>query len=356
MKKACIVTYCEWSSYGSVMQAIGLKETLKELNIESFIVKDNPAPQPSKRFHFCFSKNLKALLKNILSININKKAEKRYQTCVSFINKNVDIIYYANYDALKQQPPIADYYIAGSDQIWHPDLCKPLFFLSFLPENEKKFSYAVSMGKIEISDKKRDEFNALVKDFYNYSVREGQMIDGLSQLVDKPIATHIDPSFLVPAETWLNYEKAYDIDKPYILVYAIYWDKKFNKQLRKLKKTSKCKIVALCTGLSSVWADKKIYDADCGNFLWLIHNAQAIISSSFHGVAFALNYNKKVAAVVNPNASSRINNLLSVLDVKNSYITNVMDFDLLQYEKINSRIEEERKKSKDYLKGLLINE
>ena len=44
MKKACIATYCEWTSYGSVMQAIGLKKMLLRLGVESFVLRDFPAP------------------------------------------------------------------------------------------------------------------------------------------------------------------------------------------------------------------------------------------------------------------------------------------------------------------------
>ena len=44
VKTVCVSTYCEWSSYGSVLQAIGLKKCLETLGMESFVIRDNPAP------------------------------------------------------------------------------------------------------------------------------------------------------------------------------------------------------------------------------------------------------------------------------------------------------------------------
>lgn len=356
MKKVCVSTYCEWSSYGSVLQTIGLKRMLNKLNSQSFVVKDVPAPATTKIFCFSFSKNIKILLKNILNLRIKKKRELCYRNCVEFINKHVDVKYYNDFETLKKQPPKADYYIAGSDQIWHPSLCKPIFFLDFLPETVKRYSYASSMGVTEVKKDKEEEFKNLIRKFDTFSVREDQMVEIIDKYVQAPITVHIDPTFLVSSKEWEEYEKTYNIKQPYILVYAIYWNKKLNKELKKLHKKSGIKVVAICTKSNSIWSNEKLYDVDCGNFLYLIHHAKAVISSSFHGVSLALNYNKKVAAVINPSAPSRLDNLLNVLKVENTSISDVMDFNDSQYEQINLRIKQEKDKSINYLKGILMNE
>ena len=282
MKKVCISTYCEWSSYGSVLQTIGLKCALNSLNAESFVVKDSPAPMVSKTFHFKFSKNLKKLIKNVLNIKIRKQKELCYKKCIEFINHHIDIKYYNDFETLKKQPPKADYYIAGSDQIWHPALCKPMFFLDFLPEKIRRYSYAASMGVTKINSDAEKKFETLIKKFETYSVREEQMVDVIKKYTQQTTYVHIDPTFLIDNKVWENYEKPYNIKEPYILVFAIYWDKKLNKELKKLYKKHHIKIVAICSQYNFIWANKKIYDVDCANFLYLIHNAEAVISSSFN--------------------------------------------------------------------------
>ena len=353
MKKVCIATYCEWNSYGSIMQSIGLKKALESLGCNSFIVKDNCAPAPTKRTPLLIGKNPKKIIINTYNNMLRKKTDARYRKAVEFINDNVDVMYYDNYEALKKNPPKADYYIAGSDQIWHPDLCKPLFFLDFLNSDARRLSYAASMGVTNIKPEKEMLFSSLVKGISSVSVRENEMVTVIGNYTQKNINVHIDPTFLLDADEWRTFEESYPIEKPYILVYAIYWDRKLNKELKRLHKKSGCNIVALCGGFSTVWANKKIFDASPGQFIWLVDNAEAVISSSFHGVAFALNFNKKLCSVINPKAPSRICSILDKLQMENCEIKDVLNSNISIYAKTNEIIKCERALAMAYLKELL---
>ena len=355
MKNICISTYCEWSSYGSVCQALALKQALLELGFNSFIIRDSPAPSNFNNLGFKFSKSPRVLARNTINSFYRKKNETRYKNSVKFIKENVDIIYYNDYEVLKKNPPKADFYIAGSDQIWHPALCKQSFFLDFLNFGQKRISYAASMGITDISQKNRGRFAELVNKMDSISVREEQMIPIIKQFTNKTIHRHIDPTFLVGSEYWRSLARDYPINKPYILVYAINWNRGFNKELKKLHKKTKLDIVALCPGgISSVWANKKIYDADPAQFLWLIDNAEAVVASSFHGVAISLNLNKKICAIVSSESPSRVSTLLNVLGVQKLKISDVMQFDLSHYIAINKKIADEKNAALEYLKEVLV--
>lgn len=354
VKTACIATFCEWSSYGSIMQALGLKKTLADMNVASFVVRDVPAPLAQREFPFVFSKKPKALLKNIIDLRYRPAKKRLYKNSVRFINEHMDVQYYNDYQALSENVPAADYYLAGSDQIWHPVSCKPTFFLDFLPPEKKRLSYAASMGVTTIPEEKKELFCRMIRKFDRASVREQEVLETIAPLVKGDVHTHIDPSFLIDGAQWRAFLAEYPIKKPYILVYAIYWDRSLNRQLRALRKKTGYEIVALCpNGRSSVWADKRVYDADPGQFLYLLDHAQAVISSSFHGVALSLNLNKKVAAVINPKAPSRLSSLIKTLGVPQHDILDVMEFDLNAYGNINTVIAQERERSITYLKEIL---
>lgn len=353
MKKICVSTYCEWSSYGSIMQSIGLKKTLQAMNCESFIVQDKPAPLAQRDFKFVISKNPITLVKNFMNLRFHKHKYKLYENSVRFINQNVDIRYYNDYDVLKSQIPEADVYIAGSDQIWHPDLCKPAFFLDFV-QDKKRFSYAASMGVTDITTPKESEFQRLISKIDKVSVRENEMCPVIRKYTDKKINIHIDPTFLLTPQEWRTLERKYPVNKPYILVYAIYWDMALNRELKKIHKKTGYDILGLCPcGFSKLWSNQKIYDADPGQFLYLIDHAEAVVSSSFHGVAFSLIFNKKLTAVINPDSPSRIQSLLDNLDVDKRSITEIMNFDMRRYDIINNRIAREKERSVSYLKEIL---
>lgn len=358
MKKMCISTYCEWTSYGSVLQSIGLKKMLDKLGTESFIIKDIPAPVFKEILPIILCKNPKKILLNFLDFLHRKEKKKMYKDCMNFLNENIDIMYYNDYETLKKNFADADYFMSGSDQVWNPLACKKAFFLDFLGEDKKRLSYGVSMGVTKVPSKNEEEFKRLVREFDEISVREREMVDILSKYTDKEINVHIDPTFLLDKEEWNSYKKKYVLNKPYILVYAIYWNKKLNKELKKLHKNSGYDIVSLCpNGVSVVCSNKTLYDVGVGEFLYLIDNAEAVVSSSFHGVALSLNFNKKVAVVINPDAPSRLSSLLDVLGYLNPKIEDVLNVDETMFDQVNKNIKSEREKSVNYLRRILeINE
>lgn len=352
MKKVCVSTYCEWSSYGSVLQAIGLQKELEGLGYDAFVVRDKPSPGIFIQKYFSL-KNVKGIIKNIYATALKKKAKKRYYGCVDFINNNVKAIYYDSYTSMKNNPPKADYYISGSDQVWHPQLCNQAFFLEFVPEDKKRLSYAASMGVTKIPPNKEEIFRELIMKIDSVSVRETEVASAIGKYTNKEIHVNIDPTFLLEKEKWYSYMKPYPVTGPYILVYAIYWDKALNSELKRLKKETGCKIIAIKTDISYVSADINIYDADVSQFLWLINNASAVITSSFHGLAFSIIFQKKFAAVINPLAPSRLESLLDTLRINNLEIENVFDFDISCYKNVEKIIEREKEKSIQYLKEIL---
>ena len=353
MKKICVSTYCDWNNYGSMMQTIGLKTMLTELGYKSIVVQDKPAPASKLQFSLHICKNPMATIKNIYSYTKRKKIAAKYENTLNFMRDNIDISYYNDYDVLKNNPPYADFYIAGSDQIWRPQSCHPVFFLDFVPEGKKRISYAASMGNTNIPENKIQVFKDFVNKFDHISVREKDNAECIKEIVGKEAQIHIDPAYLNDVEQWRKYEKPYDIKGPYILLYALYWDKKLNKELKRLHKKTGLPIVAICNGLSRAWANKKLFDVDPGQFLWLIDHAEAVISSSFHGVSLSIIFNKKLAAVINPALPSRITNILKNLEVENSTIEKVFDADTSFYENTNKLILNQKQKSIDYLKKVL---
>lgn len=358
MKKIGVVTYCEWHSYGSVLQTIGLKRALGKLGCDSVLIKSESKQASEYRFKFFEFKRkcMKEIISKCYQFFIKDKILRKYKKSIEFIDQNVDIEYYNNYSELQKNPVKVDAFIAGSDQIWHPDLCKPLFFLDFVSDSSKKISYAASMGKTVIPTEKEEDFKSLINNIDRISVREEDNVEVICRYTDKRIDVNIDPTFLCTADSWRGLQKEYTLKKPYILVYAIYWNPDLNKQLKSLKKETGCEIVSISSGLNRVYADKYIFDAHPGEFLWLVDNAEYVVTSSFHGVAFSTIFNKPFAAVINPLLPSRISSLLDCLNIPLIGISELpKQKHKIDYEKINNNIRLEREKSFNYLSEALFN-
>ena len=346
MKKIKVVTFCTWNSIGSILQSFGLKTVLESVGHESAIL----LPADENIFHTARVRSLKSLLSRLFQMMIHDKRQTAYCKRVGFIKQHLNVATYTQYNELKQQSPNDDVcYLAGSDQVWNPDRCYKHFFLEFVQKG-KCISYAASMGKTDIPPENLEKFRALMQRLDHISVREAQCKDVLQPLTEKNIDVHIDPTFLLDAETWRRYEKPYSIHGPYILVYLIYWDSACKKQIQELKRRTGLPVYAICSGLSRVYADKKLFDVGVEEFLWLVDHAEYVITSSFHGVAMSTIFGKKFSAVINPSSPSRIRNLLQTLDIPEVAILELDKVASFDYSTICNRMAQERGRGVQYLK------
>lgn len=354
MKKAIISTYTYWNSYGSIFQSLGLQLALKKLGVDPYTVvfatDECPAVERKK------PKISLSYLSHLYQIVNRRKLEKCRESALHFIRNNINQVRLQVPSDIALGNTIFDAYIAGSDQIWNPTLHRDDFFLCYAPTCKRRISYAASMGCMTISEETGKRFSRLLRNFDVISVREEEMIPVISKYTERSVLRHIDPTFLVPANTWREYEKPYDENRPFILVYALYWDRSLNAQLRKLHEETGFPIVSIQQSIRVIYSNQIVLDASPEEFLWLIDHAEAVITSSFHGAALSIIMNKRFFPVINPDAPSRIENLLSTLEIRTAEsIENVMSFEI-DYSNITARIEAERQRGLEYLQKEIIDE
>lgn len=123
--------------------------------------------------------------------------------------------------------------------------------------------------------------------------------------------------------------------------------------IKRVKNKLQIPVVFLSASLRycfQIESNKNIFTASVFDFLYLFSNASYIITSSFHGTAFSLIFNKLFVSIVNgSNKDSRIKDLSEQLDV-NQYFC-MEDFNMniidqqIDYEKTNLEISSYREKS-----------
>ena len=82
---------------------------------------------------------------------------------------------YTSNDDLKQNPPEADVYFAGSDQIWNcffPNGKDPAFYLDFAPAGSVRASYAASFAMDDIPEEWKPDVKRRLSGLDHISVRE----------------------------------------------------------------------------------------------------------------------------------------------------------------------------------------
>ena len=353
-EKVYVSTYCVFSSYGSILQSYALKKVLGTLGVTSSII--SKADANDIHGHVTNTKNfsVKRILTSFINFKNRRKISYRKEKNLSFIHNNIDLFDYNSYNDLKEKSFDSKLFLAGSDQIFHPALCNPVFFLDFVSDGAKRISYAASMGSLNVFPEKEKEFGRLLNNFDFLSFREKDAAELAKKYTDKQINVHVDPTFLISANEWRTIEKEYPIFGKYILLYPLYWDRSMNSELKELHKKTGLPIVLL-SDIIGVYHQKAVYDAGVEQFLWLIDHAEYVVTSSFHGAALSIILNKKLSMVVNSKLPSRMNNLSEIIHYPIIPIDKI-DCTSVAFEKINNAIEEEKEKSILYLKRVLFDE
>lgn len=339
-KLVYISTFITWKSYGAVLQATALNRFLNEQGYDAYTIdyefQDIDRSKPGY-----WEKKLVDGLRDVIS----KRHKRRSK---AFIRKWIRLTHaYENMGALDCLDNVDVTFVAGSDQIWNATLCHDYFFLRFVNKG-KKVSYAASMGNLSVPEKNRDKFERYLREMDRISVREAAMLPVIEGVVQHPCERHIDPTMLLSQEEWIKCERPYLQKKPYILVYPLYWNSAYNEMLRCLHRETHVEVVTLSAS-RNVFCTKRIVDADIGQFLYLIHHAQGVVTSSFHGAVFSLIYNKPLGVVMNPAAPERLTELLERFGYENAIIKpDTQTLVQLDYSEWEMQLEKERVRTRQY--------
>lgn len=378
MKKVGIITMHNVLNYGSYLQTVATYKYIEMLGFEPVII-DYRYPT---RYHIENSKNFSrkspVCRKSSLVVraaqklafwlvrpDINTKQRKFssfYSAYVKFTKP------YLSEQELFDDPPMCDYYIVGSDQVWNPLFIHhdKSFYLSWVKNNGKKISYASSVAIKEIPDEFINDFKKELKNFSSISVREDPTI--ITAILGRDVKQVLDPTFLLDKKDWLRcFNHSPIIKGNYILCYILGYS--YNPYpyiynvIEVIRKKFGYKVVFIDGEPANIYRGYKVVtNIGPEAFLNLFYYSQFIITTSFHGTAFAINFNKNFISVVDDNTTGdcRITSIARQLGIEDESIIRrntpleQIHTPVLEYNKINDRLNILRNNSMDFLSNALI--
>lgn len=249
---------------------------------------------------------------------------------------------YVDNDALKRDPPEADVYIAGSDQIWNtlfPNGKDPAFYLDFAPDSSTRASYAASFATETISSGYEIIVGKWLSRLDYISVRESSGVSILESLgIDRAVQV-TDPVFLISREQWNELCLPKTLEH-YILVCDFDESLEIRDFVLRMAHQKDLKIYSV---LSCDYADKNFSRHGPRTFLSLIRDAEYVVSNSFHATAFSLIFQKPFAVFDRAEKiNTRMRDLLSTFRLQR-------ENDLEAVLQAQNQIQDEIQKSKKYL-------
>ncbi len=338
------------NNYGAALQGFALFYTIKRLGYYPKIVRYYGNMQPplsSYSFPIAVKHALGRVYHSIIDFfseteldYFEKKAYKKENANRRklFRDFQIDLMKFYNskrigwYD-LKKNPPLADYYICGSDQIWNPFFRSQKndlgYFLDFAPLNKPRIAYAPSFGCDELPETAKRNIKELIEKFRAVSVREkaGQQIIKKETGRDVPVVA--DPTLLLTSDEWASFEqKVNNIPDKYILCYRFSDNRKTKEHIDDISRITGLPVLTLPLALPAYRDNyQKVFQAGPREFIYLIHNASLVCTDSFHATVFSLIFHTPFYCFLrenfkgnSSNMNSRINNLLSISRQENRCI------------------------------------
>ena len=353
-------------SFGSSLQAYALQHKITTLGYSSEII-DYKYPNELhykqgrvKRWLVNFVRfimNMPLGFPNVVELSRFRRFRKKYMRLSKYYKSSGDLL---------SNPPVYDVFCTGSDQVWNSRFTKSdtTFLLSFAPDTCKKISYASSFAIDYVIDEYKPDYVRFLSQYSHISVRESSGISLVKSLVGKSAELVCDPTLLLTKKEWypLVEQSKIRINKPYILVFMLSYSfdpyPEVANIINKVHNDLGYHIVFL-SGRKQDYFHKDatvIKSAGPCEFLHLLWNASFVITSSFHGVAFSVNFEKDFIAIVKRgNSDSRLVSFLKKINMEDRAIPyDSQDEITYKTHYTHSKLSQFRETSIEYLKNSLM--
>lgn len=360
--KCGIITFHRAINFGAVLQTYALNKTINRMGVDCDVI-DYRCPFLEKQYAPVSLKTAidpmriaRILLKNIQVKDNRENFEKFSNKYIKTSPKS-----YNTKKELEECNKDYDIFITGSDQVWSY-YCAGFdknYFLDFVSDSFKKNSYAASFGVDSIPNDKKDTYRDLLSDFNNISVREKQGANILENIVDKENTIVLDPTLLLTKEDWSTI--AYnDINEGrYLLVYLMAETKSIFKFAEELARERNLEIIYINDRFYKKKNMKNFSKIKPEQWISLFINAECIVTNSFHGIAFSINFNKEFFIEYLPEpakVNSRLEYILDLFELTDRCISDMPKSKInkkIDYQKVQQILDKERCKSLNYIKQIL---
>lgn len=374
MKKVGIITYHHYYNYGTALQAYALQKAIDGIDGYRAEIIDYRAHDENKlstwqmlwlrlrRMPFYMVElNRVITLKKYAPVLNEKHPAFNSFFSDDFVTSSKT---FHNIIELRREAPNYDIMVTGSDQTWSPKIgFKPAMFLEFGSSKPMHIAYAPSIGVSNLSRVEAGFINVHLQPYEAISCRERIGTEVLQNSVKgKKIVNVLDPTLLLNKDDWDRIAERPTVNDNYILCYFIGNKSYYRKIAQQLSKDMDLPLYFIPVS----WMDMgKGYNllpkAGPKEFLGLIRDARLVLTDSFHGTAFAINYRKsfysftKIEGGKNALDNSRLYDILSKLHLESRLYDQpgTIEFSDVDYTEADKILSEERVKSWEYLKDAL---
>lgn len=370
--KIALFTCHKDPNYGSMLQAYALYKALQKLGFDSEYIDytaSNDPNLPIRKIKRIIKWPLRQLKKLVYPTKPTGEfgflKTKEFADLITAYKKfHMQYIpvstnkYYSDTIRLKFDVSSYDNYIVGSDQTWSPNLYNPKspYFLD-LCNFPRKNSYAPSLGTVDISEKYARILIEKLSSFENISCRELVNSIKLSQLLGRKVSHVLDPTLLLSQKDWDEIAKNPMINGDYILAYILGEKDCVVNFAECLGKKYNLPVYYIVTRPKFLCMQNPLMRVGPAEWIGLIRDARYIVTDSYHGCLFSVNYRKNFYAFskreggLDNKDNIRIIEFLKMIGLESRFQDDINSQFLndIDYKKCNHTIIKKRDESIEYL-------
>ena len=360
-KRIGIITITDGANYGNRLQNYALQEVLRSIgaDVQTFKIKSSKDTKTKIAF---FKDIVKSLLCRRSTMFLFRKRMKLF----SDFNKQYIAFSKEIHDST---PTKFDYFVCGSDQIWNTEF-------SFIKENinlylasfarpEQRVAYAASFGKADMNFEEETLFRRELPLFHSLGMREKSGMDFANQFGNRRDAMVVlDPTLLLDRNDWTAIEKKpkYLESHKYIATYFL--GEKTNEVRRKIEEMAELCDAEVVNLTIEFMPDNEIKNVghfltSPDEFIWLIHNAECVVTDSYHACIFSFIFDKPFIvcnrAWQGTNMNTRMDTFLSTFSLQQKWFCAEKTNEYLEhnYGEGYAILQNEKEKSTSFLKKAL---
>ena len=326
MKKVGIVTFHMAFNHGAMLQAYGLSKKLNTMGVDAEII-DYRLPFIDRYHHrdglqeFWDKEKIVGVLKYIKRYIGGKYYSPSWKKFNYFMTKKLPLseqVFDADFSNLNY-----DCYITGSDQVWNGDLTggiQACYFLESVQDSAKRVAYAASCGGKDFGNSDIKQIKEWLKNFNAIGIREESLTSYVSNILGIEATTVLDPTLILGKEKWM--ELVHDVpEKKYVLIYTFDEKPYIYEMAREYAQKKGLRLIAMAYEKKDIGEDIfQLFDQGPEDFVSYIYHADAIFTSSFHGTAFSIIFEKQFYCFPHPKYHERTDNLLNIAGLLDRYV------------------------------------
>lgn len=266
-------------------------------------------------------------------------------------------------EQLYANPPSYDAYIVGSDQIWNYWLTRyvDIYLLCFVKNATRRIAYAASLGVKRIQLSRRRLYRRALRRFHHISVREKDSIPVVEGLSGQCVQHVVDPTLLMDADEWRKESVPVEAPAAYVLLYSMSNAPTIFDHAYRFASEMQVPLVTICPYYDETAYPGTIVWQSAGprEFLALLANARFVVTDSFHGTAFSINFGVNFMVPVFPHweHNNRIQGLCYELGLQDHYFEERGELPsippAIDYDRVHALLAEKRAQSLAWLRSSL---